>query len=403
MRPKIVIIGGGPAGGMLAWSAARSGFPVTLLEACPTLPERVCGAYLCPAGVRLLADSGVLERLTSGCRKLTGMLMVSPEGLHAYGGFPQDGVSPGYGLALHRPAFDQAWLDLAREAGAEVIMGARVRELRQDPNGGWRVGGPAGRELYADLLVGADGRKSFVARHLGLLRPPPRTRAAAHLDMSTPHPLPPYGQMHVFADGSYVGLNPLSEDRVNISFVCHPDILRSRGAAAWLNSRLEATALGRQLPRVGNGSAFGITFPAASAVSAAATRNAALIGDASGFIDPLTGEGIYNALWTARSLSAALEKYSGNLPLALRRYALERKRTQRSKALLSHLFQSIIRRPEMANAVLRMLARRQGVTDAFIGIIGNTHSPARGLVRMLLAAAGPTESSSPMTAHARPH
>lgn len=404
MRTKIIIVGGGPAGGMLAWNAARSGFSVTLLEASPILPERVCGAYLCPAGVRLLADSGVLERLTAGCRELTGMLMVSPEGLRAYGGFPHDGSGSCYGLALHRPEFDRGWLELAREAGAEVIMGARVHQLHQDGNDGWRVRCLDGREFSANLLVGADGRKSFVARHLGLLLPPPRTRAAAHLDMAPRHPLPPFGQMHVFADGSYVGLNPLAVDRVNVSFVCHPEILRSQGAAGWLNSRLEGTALGEQLPRVESTARFGVTFPAAAMVSAAATRNAALIGDASGFIDPLTGEGIYNALWTARSLSSALARHPENPALALRVYAHARRRTQWSKALLSQLFQSIISRPRMANAVLRLLAGHSGVTDAFIGIIGNTHSPAHGLVRMVLAALGPQESPLSPTAHAaRPH
>ncbi|MDB6132570.1 MAG: alpha-pyrone synthesis polyketide synthase-like Pks18 [Verrucomicrobiales bacterium] len=407
-RVDIVMVGGGPAGGMMAWSAARAGFSVILLEAGAVLPERVCGAYLCPAGVRLLAELGLLERLTAGCRELLGMIMVSPEGRRVQAGFPADGGAITHGLALDRPGFDRRWLELARGAGAEVRMGARVMRMHHAAgDGAWRVGTADGREIHAELLVGADGRKSFVARHLGVLQAPKRIRAAAHLDVAPLQPLPPFGQMHVFADGSYAGLNPLASDRVNVSFVCHPEALRDHGAAEWLNSRLRGTLLGEQIPVLDSNAKFGITFPATSSVSAVATGNAALIGDASGFIDPLTGEGIYNALWTAQALAAALEKNRGNLSAALRQYTGIRWRTQWAKAALSHVFQGVIRRPVMANSVLRLLARRQGVADAFIGIIGNTHSPARGFAKMIREALrsrsdGDAHGSSPhprMSAH----
>lgn len=405
-RTEIVIVGGGPAGGMLAWSASRAGFSVRLLEACAVLPERVCGAYLCPAGVRLLSSLGLLERLTAGCRELSGMIMVSPEGRRVQASFPANGGGITHGLALDRPGFDRRWLELAREAGAEVRMGARVSRLRRNTGQGWQVETADGQEFHADLLVGADGRKSLVARHLGLLQTPERLRVAAHLDVVPRQPLPPFGQMHVFPDGSYVGLNPLAADRVNVSFVCHPEALREQEPARWLNNRLPGTVLGELLPVIDSAAKFGITFPAASRVSAAATRDAALIGDASGFIDPLTGEGIYNALWTARALLEALEKNRGNLPAALQAYSRARRRTQWAKAALSRIFQSVIGRAPMADRVLRLLAREQGVADAFVGIIGNSHSPARGFARMIRAAFGSQGGPSDVTLqtpHVRSH
>ena len=409
-RVDIAVIGGGPAGGMLALSAAKAGFSVSLLEARTGLPERVCGAYLCPAGVRLLAALGLLEELGGGARELLGMIMVSPEGRTLRAAFPLEEGSLNHGLALRRPDFDLRLLELAEREGAEIRMGARVNRLESPSGGGWRVETSDGEALSAGLLVGADGRKSLVARHLGLLLPPRRARAAAHIDIIPRQPLPPFGQMHVFADGSYVGLNPLAADRVNVSFVCPPEALRNQSAAAWLNSRMCGVPLGERISPVEEDAKFGITFPAASSVSAVSARDAALIGDASGFIDPLTGEGIFNALWTARALTAALEKNRGDLPAALREYAVARRRTQRCKAALSHLFQGCISRPWLANGVLRLLSRRQAAADAFIGIIGNTHSPARGMSRMLgafaragSAAADAPSLSSTAATHVRSH
>lgn len=403
MKPvDIIIVGGGPAGGMLAWSAARAGFSVILCEAHAVLPERICGAYLCPAGVRLLAELGVLDRLTGGCRELQGMIMVSPEGRSVQACFPREGHALPHGLALDRPGFDLRLLELSREAGAEIRMGARVKSF-QRRGAVWEVELMDGTRLGSGLLVGADGRKSVVARLLGLNQPPRRTRAATHIDLPTSGPLPPFGQMHVFEDGSYAGLNPLAPGRVNVSFVCRPEALKEHGAAGWLNRRRKESALGQQIPEVGPGAKFGTTFPATASVSSPVGDHAALIGDASGFIDPLTGEGIYTALWSARALIAALVDCRNDVPRALLAYSKARRGTQRSKAALSHLFQTCISRPGLANGVLRFIARRQGAADAFIGMIGNTYSPPGGLARMFYHALGASPGANhSLTTHRCP-
>jgi flavin-dependent dehydrogenase len=198
------------------------------------------------------------------------------------------------------------------------------------------------------------------------------------------------GQMHIFEDGAYAGMNSVVPGVVNLSFVCDPEALRGRPVVEFINEHLARSphlqAMVDPLPSTARPVA---TFPTGARVRSAATHDAALIGDASGYIDPLTGEGIYGALWTAEALCESLRtgwKAEGDLPAALARYARTRARRQRAKAGLNSLFQQVISRPWLANAVHRLLSRRQAVADSFIGIIGNSYSPAHGFARIARAA-----------------
>ena len=128
MTVDLLILGGGPAGGMTALLAARAGLSVALCEAHPTLPPRVCGMYLCPAGVAFLDQLGVRDRIASTARQLRGMVMVAPNLGRLETHFPSEGAVPDHGLALPRPALDQTFLDLACEAGASICMDARPEE-----------------------------------------------------------------------------------------------------------------------------------------------------------------------------------------------------------------------------------------------------------------------------------
>jgi 2-polyprenyl-6-methoxyphenol hydroxylase-like FAD-dependent oxidoreductase len=258
--------------------------------------------YLCPAGVALLENLGLHQRVAHGARQLLGMIMIAPNLRRLVTWFPQGEGVPDHGLALVRPQLDNALLDVAREAGAEVRMGSRPISLERS-SAGWRAILPDGESIDAGLLIGADGRKSSVARMLGLALPVRRSRVAMHIDRPARLSTEPFGQMHVFDDGAYVGINAVDTDTVNLSFVCDPEALRGLPVVNFVNDHIARSPhLSAMVEPLSPDAKPGVTFPTNARIRSAATHDAALVGDASGYVDPLTGEGIYGALWMAMNL-----------------------------------------------------------------------------------------------------
>jgi 2-polyprenyl-6-methoxyphenol hydroxylase-like FAD-dependent oxidoreductase len=204
-----------------------------------------------------------------------------------------------------------------------------------------------------------------------------------HIDLPARRPTQPLGEMHVFEDGTYVGLNPIAPESVNFSIVCDPEALRGRAVVELINSRIARSPYLRELMEPLAATAKpGATFPINARVRSAAVHDAALVGDASGYIDPLTGEGIYGAMWTADELVRQAIAGWNDLPAALQNYARARARRQQAKSALCEVFQQIIVRPHLANGVHWLLSRKQAVADSFIGVIGNSYSPAHGFLRI---------------------
>jgi geranylgeranyl reductase family protein len=385
-RRDVVVAGGGPAGAAVACLLARRGRDVLLLDAARFPRDKVCGEAVSPGAWPLLDAMGAADRVRAlSPHTLRGMQLVSPDGTSFRGEY-RGRERPGF--AVRRLALDQALLDAARDAGVEVREGVRVTGLLRE--GGavagllTETGGEAG-SCRARVTVGADGRRSAVARSLGLLREHPRMRRfAVRGYWEGVEALGDVGEMHV-GGGGYCGVAPLSPTLANVTFVLdrrelapaggdleafYRDSLRRRWPR--LAERLEGAHLAFPPRAIG---------PLALDCRAVTAPGAVLVGDAAGFYDPFTGEGVTLALRTAELAAAALdlslEERASLPPRRLLAYERSRHDATRDKFRFNRLVQVAVGWPGAANAVARRLRRRPDLADRLVSIAGD-FAPARG-------------------------
>jgi flavin-dependent dehydrogenase len=382
MKSDVCIIGAGPAGAFTAYLLAKQGLNVHVLEAQAQVKRKICGEYLCPLGVELLKQHG-LENIVHAYPPVVGMKIVSHRGVMLNTYFPEKEAKEMHGMSVNRRKFDSQFIELAEEAGAKFFFDESVRSLEYK-NDMWSIK-TASSEFSSTLMIGADGRRSFVAQTLGLSRGLATKRIALHSYIQTQNS-GRQGEMHLFSDGSYVGLDPIDEQEMNLSLVCNSyEVLDRKGKSNVLQSYLEQSEnlSQRFLPLDPDLKIYAIT-PLKHQVSRSIFPAGALVGDAGGFIDPLTGEGMYNALLTAQMLSATILQSKDNLAqVNFRQYEKKKNRFFRQKVILNTFFQWLIRQPYITDQVATFLDKDQRRRDIFVGIIGNLFTPFQGALKLL--------------------
>jgi menaquinone-9 beta-reductase len=378
----VVVVGGGPAGSAAAIFLRQYGHDVLLLDEARFPRDKICGESVSPGAWPLLeglqADDAVRSLSPA---PLCGMRLTAPDGTTFEGRY-REGPFPGF--AVRRDRLDVTLLGVARATGVEVIEGARVTDLIV---GDGRVRGvvttTAGdeRRIPCRLVVGADGRRSIVARRLGLLREHRSLRRfAVRGHWQGVEGLADAGEMHV-SRGGYCGIAPLSASLANVAFVLDR---REMASAAGDVEGFYRRRLGERWPHVAERlqRARLLAFPRVIGPLALTARGlsapgALLVGDAAGFYDPFTGEGITLAL---RSAASAAEVAHGALRRAtlgdLRDYDRRRAAATRDKFRVNRALQIVVGWPDLANSVARRLARRPELADQLVGIAGDL-TPAR--------------------------
>jgi len=404
-RADVVVVGAGPAGAATAILLAEAGHEVVLLDRARFPRDKVCGEYLSPEGSRILDRLGVLKAVeAAGARPLRGMRIVAPDGTALIGDYPRSGRWRGYrdhALAVRRLAFDAVLVERARALPVAVREGFRVTELAWS---GGRVAGVEGvrqgvagpvERIEARLVVGADGRASVVARRLGLVQPHPWLRRMAFMTHADGVVHDPERGEIFLAPPAYSIVNPVGDGRVNLSLVVpaaegvrqKADVAgyfdRATGALPGLRDRL------RDGHRVGPVRALG---PLAYRVAPPRHDGILLVGDAQGFLDPFTGEGLFAALRAAELAAevadAALR--TGDVSVAALAPARARHRAAfAGKERVAVLMQQLIARRWLSNRVAHRLAARPEALELLMGVIGDFVPPRmvlspRFLRRLLL-------------------
>ena len=169
MKVDALVVGARCAGSAAAIALARSGRRVLCVDRSAFPSDTLSTHLLFPSGVAELARLGALERVLALDPPRCDRVELSSAGRVVRERYrPVDGID--YGLCVPRPQLDLALVRTAREAGAEVLERADLRRVCRT---GTRVTGAVIRhegsevEVRAPLVVGADGRRSSVARHVG--------------------------------------------------------------------------------------------------------------------------------------------------------------------------------------------------------------------------------------------
>lgn len=295
---EVLISGGGPAGASAALWLARRGVRVLVVDRARFPRSKLCGDTLGPAAVADLDQLGVTDAVTRAGLRLSGTL-VEGQGVFLRTDYPRGTA----GVALARRDLDAILLDAAGAAGARVQTGVRVvGPLFEDEGRRAAVRGAVlevnGRlvRLPASVTIAADGRRSPLALALGLSHHPPSPRRWAiggHFE--NVEGLEARGEIHL-REGRYVGVAPLPGGLAS-AWIVSPADRAMRDPRALLEAVLASDpVLARRFGRAHLVAPVSSVGPLAVNTRGAGAPGLLLAGDAAGFVDPITGDGVRVAI-----------------------------------------------------------------------------------------------------------
>lgn len=361
----VLIVGAGPAGTVAATVLARQGARVRIVDRARFPRDKLCGDTVNPGTLALLRRLNLADRLEARGLPVAGMIVTGTDGVAVKAPYPE-GLQ---GRAMVRRELDWSLLQQATAAGAEFEPCTSVRRAIVDeevPGGISGVVVNDERTIRARVVIAADGRHSTLAFGLGLARHPEHPRRWAigayfeNVHFENGARLSPFGEMHVRC-GGYIGVAPIPGGLANVCLV-KPWEAPDHGAASSAETfRDPETLVRRELARDPllrerfSGARLVtppvVLGPLAVDVKPHAIPGLLLAGDATGFIDPMTGDGLRFAVRGAElAAEAALQALANGWTGVHARLARERRREFATKWRFDRTLRTLVSFPGAVRA-----------------------------------------------------
>jgi flavin-dependent dehydrogenase len=325
-RTDVFVVGGGPAGLAAAIAARRRGLDVVVVDQAIPPIDKACGEGVMPDGLAAARALGIeLER--AGGYPFRGIRFHQRD-QYVNADFPE-----GRALGVRRTVLHPFLVAEAERAGVQLAWGVRTKAIGAD-------GVLAGNQfVHARWIIGADGGRSMVRQWAGLdacRRESLRYGFRRHYAVA---PWSEYMELH-WGDRCQFYVTPIDSQAVCLALISRdphlrmadalplfPDLLKRLGDAPALTQERGAVSATRKLERVTAG-------------------QVALVGDASGSVDAITGEGLCLLFHEADALGGAMA--AGDL------------------ALYERAHRRISRRPRFMSDLLLLLDRQRGIRRGVI-------------------------------------
>ncbi|QDU65626.1 NAD(P)/FAD-dependent oxidoreductase [Engelhardtia mirabilis] len=357
----VVVVGAGPAGAATAIRSAGLGHSTLLVDRAQFPRDKVCGSCLHPRAVADLRELSV-----QASAEALGAVPLERARIGASGRWAELPVAGA--AALSRWRLDAALIDVAQLAGAQVRTGVAARVEPNEPGSGRRrvrLGG--GDEVVeASLLIAADGLGGALLARVGEVTAPSddgaRVGLGATFDDGGELDLPA-GRVDLGVGRSgYVGLVRLEDGRVDLAAAADPSALRAVGAAAAVAA--VARECGLVLPAACVDASWAGTPSLTRHAERPFAERALAVGDAAGYVEPFTGEGIAWALASARVTAEHLTRLlEGWSPEAAQDWARAQGAELDTARRRCALVAGFVRHPAWVAALVPVVARSRVIAS----------------------------------------